>query len=182
MRNVTLEQIFEHPVTQKYVKRAGLAHAIATSYHAFRLAEKNGVNPDLAVKAAFLHDMGHYTWYRDGEWDFDLYKENDIHAIKGAERAHKLLIRLGEDPRHAKEIALAVLLHTDSFLPVEHEQLNLSTLQQIVALADELDEEPSGQHHYRSISEAKARKKIVELDNRVDETLREKIHHQTNEV
>ena len=43
--------------------------------------------------------------------------KNDIHAIKGAERAHKLLIRLGEDPQYAKEIALAILLHTDSYLP-----------------------------------------------------------------
>ncbi len=29
-------------------------------------------------------------------------KKNDIHAIKGAERAHKLLIRLGEHPKLAK--------------------------------------------------------------------------------
>lgn len=28
----------------------------------------------------------------------DLYKQNDIHAIKGAERAYKLLIRIGENP------------------------------------------------------------------------------------
>ncbi|MGY4689530.1 HD domain-containing protein [Salibacterium sp. K-3] len=182
MRNVTLEQIYEHPVTQKYVKRAGLAHAIAASYHAFRLAVKNKTNPDLAAKAAFLHDMGHYTWYRDGEWDFDLYKNNDIHAIKGAERAHKLLIRLGEDPVHAKEISVAVLLHTDSFLPVGHEQLQLSTLQQIVAKADELDEEPEGRHHYRSISDNGARRKIVELDKRIDESLEPSREEQASEA
>jgi hypothetical protein len=28
----------------------------------------------------------------------DLYKQNDIHAIKWTERAHKLLIRIGENP------------------------------------------------------------------------------------
>ncbi|MFD2705063.1 HD domain-containing protein [Salibacterium lacus] len=182
MRNVTLEQIYEHPVTQKYVKRAGLAHAIAASYHAFRLAVKNKTNPDSAAKAAFLHDSGHYTWYRDGEWDFDLYRNNDIHAIKGAERAHKLLIRLGEDPAAAKEISVAVLLHTDSFLPVDHDQLQLSTLQQIVAKADELDEEPEGKHHYRSISERRARRQIVELDQLIDKTLEPSAQKQTSDI
>ncbi|MFZ4450433.1 HD domain-containing protein [Salibacterium aidingense] len=182
MRNVTLEQLYEHPVTQKYVKRSGLAHAIAASYHAFHLAVKNNANPDLAVKAAFLHDMGHYTWYRNGEWDFDSYKENDIHSIKGAERAHKLLIRLGENPGHAKEIAVAVLLHTDSFLPVNHDQLQLSTLQQIVALADELDEEPAGGHHYRSISESKARRDIKNLDQLIDQSLQKSRAEETSEV
>lgn len=85
MRKVTLMQIYQHPITQKYVKRSGLAHAISTSYHAFELAKQYQVDPDLAVKAAFLHDMGHYEWYRDGEWDFDSYKANDIHEIG---RAH----------------------------------------------------------------------------------------------
>ena len=68
-------------------------------------------------KLGFLHDIGHYTWYKNGKWDYDLYRQNDIHAIKGAERAHKLLIRLGENPIKAKEIALAILFHTDSYFP-----------------------------------------------------------------
>src|SRR5581483_9388480 len=105
--------------------------------------------------AGFLHDIGHYTWYReDGKWDYELYKTNDIHAVKGAERAHKLLIRLGEDPRIAKEIALAILFHTDSFLPSR--PLELNSLQSIIKQADEMDEEPGGQHHYRTISYEKA--------------------------
>ncbi|SDH71697.1 uncharacterized protein SAMN05192534_1106 [Alteribacillus persepolensis] len=182
MRYVTLMQLFEHPITQKYVKRAGLAHAISTSYHAFRLAKQKQVNPDLAVKAAFLHDMGHYTWYRNGQWDFDLYKENDIHAIKGAERAHKLLIRLGEDRKNAKQIALAVLLHTDSYLPAG--DLDRNALQEIVAQADELDEEPSGKHHYRKISDTKARKKIAQLDEWIDAELAKAVNeeHEKSEV
>ena len=49
--------------------------------------------------------------HKNGKWDYDLYRKNDIHAIKGAERAHKLLIRLGENPLKAKEIALAILLY-----------------------------------------------------------------------
>ncbi|WP_240374870.1 HD domain-containing protein [Bacillus piscicola] len=169
MRQVTLLNIYEHPITQKYVKRSGMAHAISVADNALQLAEELKVHPDLAAKAAFLHDIGHYTWYQDGEWDFTSYKENDIHAIKGAERAHKLLIRLGEDPKHAKEIALAVLLHTDSYLPAG--TLFRSDLQKVVALADEMDEEPPGDHHYRLISEKKARRKITELDKKIDHTL-----------
>lgn len=117
MRNVTLMDVFTHPIAQKYLTRSGVAHAVACAYHAYRLAVRAGVDPDIATKAALLHDIGHYEWYTDGEWDYEKYKQNDIHAIKGAERAHKLLIRLGEDRKAAKEIALAILLHTDSYLP-----------------------------------------------------------------
>jgi uncharacterized protein len=165
MKRVTLTEIYEHHIAQKYVKRAGLAHAISTAYHAFKFAIDYDVNPDLAVKAAFLHDIGHYTWYRNGQWDYNLYKENDIHAIKGAERAHKLLIRLDENPVAAKEIALAVLLHTDSFLP--ERGIKLDPLQKVVSLADETDEEPGGAHHYRKISDEKAKHMIVALDQKI---------------
>jgi putative nucleotidyltransferase with HDIG domain len=96
MRDVNLLDIFTHPIAQKYLNRSGLAHAIAVAYHAFHLANEYNVDPDIAAKAGLLHDMGHFTWYRNGKWDYDLYKQNDIHPIKGAERAHKLLIRLGE--------------------------------------------------------------------------------------
>ncbi|TWI53305.1 HD domain-containing protein [Halalkalibacter nanhaiisediminis] len=177
MRHVKLLQLFDHPITQKYVKRSGMAHAVACAYHAYRLAKKHGVDPDRATKAAFLHDIGHYTWYRDGQWDYDLYKENDIHAIKGAERAHKLLIRLGEHPRTAKEISLAILLHTDSYLP--EGQLNLNPLQYVVALADEADEEPGGEHHYRTLSAERARKMLEALDKKVDESMQQMIIEQT---
>lgn len=169
MRRVTLTQILEHPITQKYVKRSGLAHAITASYHAYNLSKKYKVNPDLATKAALLHDIGHYTWYRNGEWDFKMYEENDIHAIKGAERAHKLLIRLGEHPSNAKKIALAILLHTDSYLPDGH--LRLDPLQKVVALADKADEEPFGNHHYRSIDDESAVKLMQRLDQLVETTL-----------
>ncbi|SFE73541.1 HD domain-containing protein [Alteribacillus iranensis] len=180
MRHVTLLDIYEHPVTQKFVKRSGLAHAIAVAYHAFDLAKEHGVHPDLAVKAAFLHDIGHYTWYRNGQWDYNLYKENDIHAIKGAERAHKLLIRLGEERRNAKEIALAILLHTDSYLP--DGTIHRTNLQEVVAKADERDEEPSGNHHYRSITDVEARNKIIRLDQMVYESLHDVAFQKTGEA
>lgn len=176
MRQVTLEQIFLHPITQKYLKRSGIAHAIAVAEYAFRFAGGYQVNPDYAAKAALLHDIGHYTWYRDGEWDYDLYKENDIHAIKGASRAHKLLIRIGEDRQTAKEIAVAILLHTDSYLPAG--ELQLKPLQQVVALADETDEEAGGNHHYKQISAEEALERIRMLDDRIDtetESLSQKI-------
>ncbi|MGC4375397.1 HD domain-containing protein [Fictibacillus sp. Mic-4] len=166
MRKVRLTDIYLHPIAKKYINRSGLVHAISTAYHAFSLAKRYGVCPDLATKAAFLHDIGHYTWYTDGKWDYSLYKENDIHAIKGADRAHKLLIRLGEDPKKAKEIALAILLHTDSYLP--NGQLELQPLQKVVALADEKDEEPGGLHHYRKMDETRALERIKALDELVD--------------
>ncbi|WLD94916.1 HD domain-containing protein [Alkalihalobacillus sp. AL-G] len=166
MRKLTLIDIFQHPQTQKYLKRSGIAHAIASSYHAVKIAKKLNVDPDLATKAALLHDIGHYTWYSNGEWDYDLYKANDIHAIKGAERAHKLLIELDEDRMNAKEIALAILLHTDSYLP--EGELKLNPLQQVVKLADEADEKPGGKHHYRTISDERAKSMINQLDTIVN--------------
>ncbi|MDQ0247241.1 uncharacterized protein J2S09_004890 [Bacillus fengqiuensis] len=172
MRSVTLTDIFTHPIAQKYLKRSGVAHAVSVAYHAYRLAIQFNVSPDLAVKAALLHDIGHYEWYTDGQWDYKKYKENDIHAIKGAERAHKLLIRLGEEPQNAKEIALAILLHTDSYLP--EGTLKQRPLQKVVRLADEADEEPGGKHHYREMSDSLALKKIKELDEKIDQWLQYK--------
>lgn len=52
MRNVTLMDVFTHPIAQKYLQRSGVAHAIACAFHAYRLAVKAGVSPDLAAKAA----------------------------------------------------------------------------------------------------------------------------------
>ncbi|WP_445487032.1 HD domain-containing protein [Niallia sp. 03133] len=170
MRDVTLTNIFKHHIAQKYITRSGLAHALAVAYHAFELAKERGIDVDIAAKAGFLHDMGHYTWYKDGKWDYKLYKQNDIHPIKGAERAHKLLIRLGENPIKAKEIALAVLFHTDSF--ISGGSVILTPIQKVVKLADEKDEEPGGHHHYRSISKERALISLQHLDDRIDEYLK----------
>lgn len=169
MRDVLLVDIFEHRIAQKYLNRSGLAHAIAVAYHAFRLAREYKVDVDIAAKAGFLHDMGHYTWYKNGKWDYDLYKQNDIHAIKGAERAHKLLIRLGENPIKAKTVSLAILFHTDSFLPTN--DIVRTPLQQIVKWADEKDEEEGGMHHYRTIEYDRAKQSIIRLDALIDEVL-----------
>ncbi|AUJ24509.1 MULTISPECIES: HD domain-containing protein [Virgibacillus] len=169
MRNVTLETVFLHPVTQRYLKRSGIAHAIAVAEYAFDLAKQYHVNRDHATKAALLHDVGHYTWYTEGKWDYDKYRKNDIHAIKGASRAHKLLIRIGEDPQVAKEIAVAILLHTDSYLP--NGELQLKPLQQVVHLADEADEETGGNHHYKRIDDESALERIQLLDQKITQWL-----------
>lgn len=171
MRRITLEEVFLHPITQKYLERSGIAHAVAVTEYAYIFAKRFEVDADYATKAALLHDIGHYTWYRDGEWDYDLYKENDIHAIKGASRAHKLLIRLGEDRHAAKKIAIAILLHTDSYLP--NGQLELEPLQRVVAMADEADEEGGGNHHYKEIDFENALMRIRALDVQINKDLHE---------
>lgn len=174
MRRVTLERILNDPTFQKYISRSGLAHAIAVAENAFEIALREHVSVDLACKAGLLHDIGHYTWYReDGKWDFDKYRENDIHAIKGASRAHELLVRLGEDLKNAKQIAIAILLHTDSYLPAG--TLHLEPLQKVVAQADAMDEEPDGRHHYRRIELDEARRRIEMLDTKIDRVLTRKL-------
>ncbi|ASN05580.1 HD domain-containing protein [Virgibacillus necropolis] len=168
MREVTLKDIYEHPITQKYVRRSGMGHAISVSYHAFHLAEEFNVNPDRAAKAGFLHDIGHYEWYRDGKWDYQLYRDFDIHPIKGAERAHKLLVRLGEDKQAAKEISHAILFHTESAIPDGN--FELKSLQKVVHLADEKDKQPGDSHHYRNIDRQKEVELIEKLDQKIDKT------------
>lgn len=167
MRRVTLEDIYVHPISQKYIRRSGMAHAISVAHRAYELAKQHNVNPDLAAKAGFLHDIGHYTWYNNGEWDYDQYKAFDIHPIKGAERAHKLLVRLGEDKHAAKEIAHAVLFHTESALPVG--EFERSPLQEVVHLADELDKQPDDAHHYRQIDRKNELQRVRDLDNKLDQ-------------
>lgn len=169
MRDVELKAIFDHHIAQKYLTRSGISHAIAVAYHSFHLAKKQCVPVDLAAKAGLLHDIGHFTWYKNGKWDYEMYKKYDIHPIKGAERAHKLLIRLGENPESAKIISHAILFHTDSFLPTN--TIVRTPLQEIVKKADEMDEEEGGLHHYRTISNERARKSLERLDHMIDQEL-----------
>lgn len=162
MMRITLETIMQHPVTQKYLTRSGLKHAVDVCERALELATRRGLDTDLATKAALLHDIGHYEWYTEGKWNYDLYRQNDIHAIKGAERAHKLLIRLGEDPARAKEISVMILLHTDSYLPPN--RIQRTPLQQLVHDADTYVEQPGGLHHYETmdIEDALARVRLID--------------------
>ncbi|MGE6256903.1 HD domain-containing protein [Heyndrickxia sporothermodurans] len=172
MEKVKLIDIYNHPISQKYIRRSGMAHAISVAYHALHLAKDHNVNPDWAAKAGFLHDIGHYEWYSDGQWDYQQYREYDIHPIKGAERAHKLLIRLGEDKQAAKEIAHAILFHTDSALPKG--KYELTPLQKIIHLADEKDKQPENLHHYRKIDRIKEKALIQRLDQKIENVMFEK--------
>ncbi|GGD24871.1 HD domain-containing protein [Pontibacillus salipaludis] len=168
MRNVTLVDLFKHHITRKYLRRSGVHHAVTAANYAFEIALERGVDVDQASKAALLHDIGHYEWYtNDGEWDYDDYRQNDIHAIKGAERAHKLLIRLGEDRVAAKQISVAILLHTDSYLPF-HLDGKQTPLQEVVTLADNKDEQPKGMHHYKQMEISEAIRELHQLDQKID--------------
>ncbi len=170
MTRVTLVDVFKHRITQKYLQRSGINHAVTVAGYAFDLAVKNEVDPNLATKSALLHDMGHYEWYRDGKWDYDEYRKHDIHAIKGAERAHKLLIRLGEDRLVAKEVSVAVLLHTDSYLNFDLDNKR-TPLQHVVAEADRIDEQPNGLHHYKQMDKSDALKILHKLDLKIDKAI-----------
>ncbi|KGX86913.1 HD domain-containing protein [Pontibacillus litoralis] len=171
MRHVTLVDIFKHHITRKYLNRSGVHHAVTAAYYAFDLAIENHVSVDLATKAALLHDIGHYEWYNsEGKWDYDEYRQNDIHAIKGAERAHKLLIRLGEDRIAAKQISVAILLHTDSYLPFTL-QGKQTPLQEVITLADNKDEQPKGLHHYKKMDPSEAITQLHKLDLLVEASL-----------
>lgn len=167
MRKVSLVEIFKHHVTRKYLRRSGVHHAVTAAYYAFDLALERDIDVDCATKAALLHDVGHYEWYDNkGEWDYDEYRQNDIHAIKGAERAHKLLIRLGEDRVKAKEISVAILLHTDSYLPFSLDGKQ-TPLQEVITLADNKDEQPKGMHHYKQMEIEEAIRRLTKLDHKV---------------
>ncbi|WP_181349030.1 HD domain-containing protein [Thalassobacillus sp. CUG 92003] len=170
MSRITLVDIFKHRITQKYLQRSGINHAVSVTSYAFSFAQDYSVNVDLAAKAALLHDMGHYEWYRDGKWDYEEYRKHDIHAIKGAERAHKLLIRLGEDRLVAKEVSVAVLLHTDSYLPFDLTAIR-TPLQAVIYEADVKDEQPLGFHHYKQMDKQEAVKILKKLDDKIEEHL-----------
>lgn len=177
MRDVTLVDIFKHHITRKYLRRSGVHHAVTAAFYAFELAVERGVQVDYAAKAALLHDIGHYEWYNnEGEWDYDDYRQNDIHAIKGAERAHKLLIRLGENRVAAKHISVSILLHTDSYLPFSLDGKQ-TALQEVVTLADNKDEQPKGLHHYKQMEISEAIRQLHQLDQKIDAYL---IDHNTD--
>ena len=79
------------------------------------------------------------------------------------------MIRLGENPVQAKATSLAILFHTDSFLPSN--DIVRTPLQQVVKWADEKDEEEGGNHHYRKIDAERAKQSIIRLDKMIDEVL-----------
>lgn len=67
---------------QKYLKRSGITHVVAVTEYAYIFAKRFNMNVGLATRAALLHNIGLYTWYRDGERDYELYQANDIHESK----------------------------------------------------------------------------------------------------
>ena len=55
MHRITLEQIFKHHITQKYVNRSGMVHAIAVAYHAFHLAKS--ITPQSIFASFMISDI-----------------------------------------------------------------------------------------------------------------------------
>lgn len=170
MRNVTLEDLLTDSVCRKHLPKAGVDHSIRVAEIAVDLAVELGVNPDHAAKAGLLHDIGHGDFHVAGVWNYTLYAQGDIHPIKGAERAHELMVLKGEDPALAREIALAILFHSGSnaIRPVGER----TPLQAVVSLADDGDEEDLGAHHKRQSDWPQAIARIRLLDQRIDELLK----------
>lgn len=165
MRRVTLEELFTDSVCRKHLPRAGVDHSIRVAELAAEMARGMGVSPDHAAKAGLLHDIGHGDFNTDGEWNLSLYRSTDIHPIKGAERAHELLVLKDEDPVVARAIALAILFHSGStpIRPVG----DPTPLQRLLSSADDDDEEGNGTHHRRTISYEEALERVRALDRRV---------------
>lgn len=160
--HVTLETLLTDSVAKKHLPKAGYRHAVATAENAFELALDRGICIDLATKAALLHDIGHTKWENQGEWDYKSYDEFDIHSIKGAERAHELLILKGESLGKARKIALAILFHSDS--SEVSKNVKLTPLQKLIVDADNMDQQDGGAHHDLEVSFMEAVQRIRRLD------------------
>jgi len=164
---VSLEDLLTDSVCRKHLPRAGVDHSIRVAEIAVDLAEEIGVDPELAGKAGLLHDIGHGNFSVDGVWNYDLYSMGDIHPIKGAERAHELLVLKGEDPQVAREIAFAILFHSGS--TAIRSVSERTPLQALVALADDGDEDEHGCHHRRLIDWPAAIERVRKLDQRIQQ-------------
>ena len=159
---VTLETLMCDSVAKKHLPKAGYSHSIAVAESAYELAIERDVCVDLATKAGLLHDIGHTIWETKGEWDYDSYREYDIHTIKGAERAHELLTLKEEDLGKARAISLAILFHSDSSQVSAN--VELTDLQRLVADADNMNKEDGGAHHTQEVSFDEALHRIRRLD------------------
>ena len=85
-------------------KRAGaIAHLHGVSLAAVMIAEKRGVDPELAAMAGLLHDL--YA-YKSGSYD--------DHAHKGAEYARELLTKMEITTADETETICSAIWHHDS--------------------------------------------------------------------
>ncbi len=166
LRQVTLTDLYTDSVCRKHLPKAGIDHSVRVAELAVDMAVRWGVDPDLAGKAGLLHDIGHGDFIVDGEWSYNLYATGDIHPIKGAERAHQLLVLKGEEMAAAREIALAILFHSGS-TPIRPTG-DPTPLQRLLAEADDVLEESDGRHHERELSYREGLERIRKLDAKID--------------
>ncbi|SJZ65029.1 HD domain-containing protein [Selenihalanaerobacter shriftii] len=160
--HVTLETLITDSVARKHLPKGGLRHAVITAEHAFQLGEERNLCVDVATKAGLLHDIGHTSWENQGEWDYESYNYFDIHTIKGAERAHELLIFKGEDLGKSRDISLAILFHSASS-PIS-ENVTLTPMQKLVFDADDMDHEKDEERHNLEIDFTEALERVRRLD------------------
>lgn len=158
-------------VCRKHLPKAGVDHSVRVAEIAVDLAVEHAVDPDLAAKAGLLHDIGHGEFYNErGEWDYEAYQVGDIHPVKGAERAHELLVLKGEEMARARAVMEAILYHSGS-TAIRPDGTKRTMLQAIIAAADDRDEQPNGRHHQRQTDWAQALERIRALDRRVEQLL-----------
>ncbi|WP_228547489.1 hypothetical protein [Filobacillus milosensis] len=86
---------------------------------------------------------------------------------------HNSLPNHDEDKQAAKEIAHAVLFHTESALP--QGSFVRSPLQEVVHLADERDKQPGDAHHYRDMDKQEELRLIRNIDAQLDEIFQEQM-------
>ena len=90
-------------------KRLGAVnHLYGVSLAAVMIAEKRGLDPEIAAMAAMLHDL--YA-YKSGSYD--------DHAQKGAELARKILVKLELTSEEETDIICSAIAHHDDKYSVD---------------------------------------------------------------
>ena len=87
---------------------SAIQHLAGVSLAATLLAEKRGLNSELAAMAGLLHDM---AAYRSGSYD--------DHAHRGAEYARTVLTALNETTPEEQELICSMIYHHDDKLTVD---------------------------------------------------------------
>ena len=90
-------------------KRIGAVnHLYGVSLAATMIANKRGLDPELAAMAAMMHDL---AAYKSGSYD--------DHAHRGAELAREILAELGQTDQEETELICSAIYHHDDKLVVD---------------------------------------------------------------
>ena len=83
-------------------------HLYGVSLAATMIAQKRGLDPELAAMAAMMHDL---AAYKSGSYD--------DHAHRGAELAREILAELGETDQEETDLICSAIYHHDDKLVVD---------------------------------------------------------------